>query len=362
MKTATMKHDQKTQRGFSLVELMIAMVLGLVLMAGVLQVFITSKQTYNLNEEMTWIQENARYAVNFLAEDVRMAGYYGCASRAANVVNVLKDADSKWVTDFDKGIFGYDGNDASFPTAVFPRPATATLPAGLPKTDVITVHRADLENSLKVTGHNANSAVIDIKGTHDYDPGTILIVTDCSNTAIFQTTGNQSNKVNHNAGGSIVPGNCVKGLGRPRKCTGNAIGNVYPYKDDAEIMRAIGSAYYVDVAANGVPSLFRESLNTGGITTAKEELIQGVENIQIQYGLDTDNDNVPNRYVNANQVTAEQWVSSVVSARITLLLRSQLALASEPQTFSYMGASYTPTDKYVRRVFSTTVKLRNRGM
>lgn len=355
-----MKLMRNSQRGFSIIELMIAMVLGLVLMAGVLQVFITSKQTFNLNEEMNWIQENARYSVGYLAEDIRMAGYYGCASRASNVVNVLNNPSSSWVTDFNKGIQGYDGNSGTFPSTTFPRPVTGTLTPELPKTDVFTVHRGDFDNAFKVSGHNATSAVIDVQGTHQFGEGTILIVSDCRNTAIFQTTGNQTNKVNHNKGNSVSPGNCTKGLGVPRLCTAN--GNGYTYKDDAFIMQAVGHAYYVDVASNGVPSLFRETLNKGGVTTTKEELIQGVENMQLQYGLDTDGDNIPNRYVRADQITATQWETAVISARLTLLLRSLTELASEPQVFSYMGASYTPTDRYVRRTVTTTVKLRNRGV
>lgn len=348
------------QAGLSLVELMIAMVLGAVLMAGVLQVFITSKQTFNLTEEMGWIQENARYAVGFVAEDVRMAGYYGCASRASTTANVLKDSSNSWVTDFGKGIYGYDGDSATFPTATFPRPVTATLPSGLPKTDVFTIHKADLDNSFQVTGHNANSAVIDIQGTHDFPAGTILIVSDCHHSAIFQTTGNQSNKANHNTGNSVSPGNCTKGLGLPVVCTANGTG--YTYKSDAFLMRALGHAYYINTASNGVPALFRESLNSGGVATTKEELIQGVENMQVTYGLDSDGDNIPNRYVAASSVAAADWEQKIVSIRVTMLLRSLTELAKDSQPFNYLGTSYTPTDKYVRRVFSTTIKLRNRGV
>lgn len=348
------------QKGFSIVELMIAMVLGLVLMGGVIQVFISTKQAYNLNEEMAWVQENARFSVGFMAEDLRMAGYYGCASRSTSVANVLNDPDSSWVSDFGKGLHGFDGDDASFPVASFPQPVTATLPNSVPKPDVFTVHKADLDNSFQVTGHNTKSAVIDVQGNHPYPNGTILIVSDCHHSAVFQSTGNGSNKVNHNTGSTASPGNCSKGLGVPVVCS--TLGNGYAYKEDAFIMRAVGHAYYIDTASNGVPSLFRESLDTGGLTTTAEEMVQGVENLQIQYGLDTNGDSLPDRYVDASGVSDAQWESDVVSARISLLLRSLTEIASEPQTFSYMGASHTPTDKYVRRVFSSTVKLRNRGV
>lgn len=126
-------------------------------------------------------------------------------------------------------------------------------------------------------------------------------------------------------------------------------------------MRAIGHAYYINTASNGVPSLFRESLSSGGSDTVAEEMVQGVENMQIQYGVDTDADALPNRYLNANQVSAAQWENDVVTARVSLVLRSLSELASEPQAFTFLGTEYTPTDNYVRRVFSTTVKLRNRG-
>lgn len=348
------------QMGFSIVELMIAMVLGLVLMAGVIQVFITSKQTFNLNEEMNWIQENARYSAGFLAEDLRMAGYYGCASRASSIANVLNNPSSSWVTDFSKGVFGYDGNASSFPSSTFSQPSITNFsPATFPKSDVFTVHKADFDNAFQVTGHNANSAVIDVQGTHAFGQGTILIVSDCNHTAIFQTTGNQTNKVNHNKGNSVSPGNCTKGLGLPVVCSANGTG--YTYKDDAFIMQAIGHAYFVAAASNGVPSLFRRTLQSGGTTTVDQELVQGVENLQVMYGVDSDDDGIPNRYLRADQVASADWATRVISVQLTMLLRSMTELASAPQQISYLGVSYTPNDRFVRRVFSTTVKLRNRG-
>ena len=360
MRTSYAMNALSKSQGFSLVELMIAMVLGLVLMGGVIQVFLTTKQAYNLNEEMAWIQENARFSVGFMAEDLRMAGYYGCASRSSSVANVLDDPGASWVTDFGKGIFGYDGDDNNFPTATFPRPVTSTLPNSVPKTDVFTIHKADLDNAFQVTGHNSNSAVISVESPHNFTEGTILIVSDCHHSAVFQTTAPQTQKVNHNSGNSVSPGNCTKGLGLRFVCSANGTG--YTYGSDAFLMRAIGHAYYIDEASNGVPSLYRESLDTGGSTTTAEEMVQGVENMQIQYGLDKDGDFIPDRYVDADGVAADEWETDVVSARITLLLRSLTELASEPQAFSYLGTSYTPTDKHVRRVYSTTVKLRNRGL
>lgn len=70
-----MINTPKFQKGFSIVELMIALVIGLLLMTGVIQVFISSKQTYATNEAMARLQENGRFALEFIARSARIAGY-----------------------------------------------------------------------------------------------------------------------------------------------------------------------------------------------------------------------------------------------------------------------------------------------
>ena len=69
------------QRGLTLVELMIAMLLGLFLLGGLLQIFISSKQTYRMQEGLSRLQENGRFAIDFMARDIRLAGYKGCSSQ-----------------------------------------------------------------------------------------------------------------------------------------------------------------------------------------------------------------------------------------------------------------------------------------
>src|SRR3990172_12930451 len=83
----------KSQQGLSLVELMVAISVGLILLAGVLQIFISSKQTYRVNDALARLQENGRYAMYLLSKDIRMAGFTGCGS-AIPTVNVIADVDS----------------------------------------------------------------------------------------------------------------------------------------------------------------------------------------------------------------------------------------------------------------------------
>lgn len=66
---------RRQQLGLSLVELMVALVLGLVLMTGIIQVFLSSRQTYASNEAMARMQENGRFALEFISRSARLAGY-----------------------------------------------------------------------------------------------------------------------------------------------------------------------------------------------------------------------------------------------------------------------------------------------
>ncbi|HKJ07797.1 MAG TPA: PilW family protein, partial [Gammaproteobacteria bacterium] len=110
---------------------------------------------------------------------------------------------------------------------------------------------------------------------------------------------------------------------------------------------------------NGVPSLYRDGLSTmsNTPTMTKEELVTGVENMQIRYGEATAPDQAAVRYVKADQVA--DW-GNVVSARVQLLVRSVEQVNPTPVSITFDGKTYN--DRYLRRIFSDTIKLRNRGL
>ena len=84
-----MKQTARKQYGFSLIEIMISMVLSLVLIGGVIEIFVANKQTYRMEEALSRTQENARYAVEYLQREIRMAGYFGC-NQTTDLYNILK--------------------------------------------------------------------------------------------------------------------------------------------------------------------------------------------------------------------------------------------------------------------------------
>jgi type IV pilus assembly protein PilW len=131
------------------------------------------------------------------------------------------------------------------------------------------------------------------------------------------------------------------------------------YNTNAQLMTYTSTTYFVgDTARTNlqgavIPALFRTTLN--GTT---EELVEGVENMQLQYGLDTDNNQTVDSYVTAAFVTAANW-HNVVSLRLDLLVNSVDGISPSPVAYSFNGATTTPTDRLLRREFLTVINLRN---
>src|SRR5690606_4166664 len=96
----------KKQQGLSLIELMIAIALGLVLMLGVIQMFLSSREVFSTQQAMSRIQETGRLSIEFMANDIRMAGYAGCADRNTLFENDLPE--NNVFNDFTTGTPGVD--------------------------------------------------------------------------------------------------------------------------------------------------------------------------------------------------------------------------------------------------------------
>lgn len=317
----------RTQRGLTLVEIMVAMTLGLILLGGVLQIFLSNRQAYRVQEVSSRLQENVRHAVESLASDLRAADFFGCVNRN-QVTNNLDPAGAGFEEFSASGIMGEDG------------------PAGTP--DSITINGA-FGTPLQVQPPYGPqpSANIKVAAPSDLTVGDIVLVSDCTSGDIFQiTSGNPGHNgvLVHNTGAAVSPGNY-----NPDSCSG---GNAHclskVYKGDAYVYRVQSVTYSVGAGAGGAPALFRNG----------QELVEGVENMQILYGEDTDEDGVPNRYLPADEVNSLDGVTSI---RISLLIRSlDDNVTLEPQTYTYNGATITASDRRLRRVVTMTVSLRNR--
>ena len=148
------------------------------------------------------------------------------------------------------------------------------------------------------------------------------------------------------------------------------------YGADAQIMKFTSVRYYVRRKADGVTSLFRQAVvATGGAAAPTEqELVEGVEDLRITYGVDTSGDRVPDRYIKAGAAgltSATEW-ANVVSIRVGLLLGTlantlgdngskEYGTRVDTSTYDVNGETVDPADeRRERRVFVTTVTVRNR--
>lgn len=320
--------------GFTLVELMIAIVLGLLLTAVVAEVYINSKKTYRISDNLSRVQENGRYILEELGRDIRMAGFVGCAKFAPITNNAIPAANS-WLA-FNQAVNGYE-----LPSV----PGGLTVAEVAPGTDVIQLQRA-IGSDVRLTGNFApNNANVQIDSNlYNYVADDILMVADCTAADIFRATTVSS-------GGGVVT--------IPHSASTNTSPNLSKlYNKDAELMKLSTNIYYIGTGVSGCPAntLCRKALN--GITLVAQPLIDNVENLQIEYGEDTNADTTADKFVIASSVGT--W-ANVVSVRFSLLLRTgESTLADKPQTYSFNGGSITPTDFYLRRVYTETVTLRNK--
>ena len=107
--TLTNRRLARRQLGMTLIEIMIAVGISAILLTGLLQVLISSKQSYRVTEASARLQENGRFAVGFLAEDVRMAGYTGCYSGAPTNIESILNTPNNFNWNFNNNL---EGNEA----------------------------------------------------------------------------------------------------------------------------------------------------------------------------------------------------------------------------------------------------------
>lgn len=376
MPTATLNR----QSGLSLIELMIAMVLGLTLALGVAQIYVGTSTTERDQDARLRIQENGRFALNFLGNELRMAGYLGCQGsiQGASVNNTL------------------DGPPATFQpgTGVQGWEAAGTAPGTINNSadNVATVASTTAEWSTGGVGFNIpnvqavpNSDIVRLWGGWG-NSGTVTSVNNGADTVQTQAaTGIQANDfliISDCEQADFVQACTVTPDAPPTTVTvtidttcnpGNLGTAVITSTAPAEVIRLEGALYYVgkrDNDANNPPSLFRSVLSATGTAGPGEELIEGVESMQFMYGVNLDQDvrATVDAYLTADQVT--NW-NEVISVRVSLLLQSlEDGTVPSPQPYIFDGVTYDgqggngalPQDERVRRVFTATISLRNRAL
>lgn len=336
-KAASRRSSKKTA-GFTLIELMVAMLLGLVVIGGVISIFLANLNAYNTNQALGDVQNEARTAFELMARDIRNAGLTGC-NNSASVGNVLKNGPNAtgtkaWWADLNNAVVGYDPGqtDQAIDTAM---PARASSTASIE-----LVGGAD--TGLSIASDNETSQTFTFnESTSNLQAGDVLIVCDPNHTTVFQATsyGGSPLTVTHTVG-TGTPGNCSNGLGYPTVCT--TTGQAYTFQANAMVAQLSSVDWYVGAStASSGTSLYRVYLAPTGTTLAPAvaEMVPNVTDMRISY-LQSPN----TTFGSAASVT--NW-GLVTAVRVTLTMQSPDKRA---------GTNTQP----ISRTFVATTTIRNR--
>jgi type IV pilus assembly protein PilW len=289
-------------RGFSLVELMIALALGLFLTGVAVNVVVNSRQIFRTTENLSRMQENARSAFELMARDIRSAGGNPCGTPM--VVNVLNNPANLWWANWAAGsVIGYENGAAPLGYGVPARnaPAVALIQpnaganAGLNpsanivgNSDAILLLSGDSLEGTTIRSHNPATFQFTLNNNaHGFAAGDVLMACDSPIyvaatpappvTAIFQASAVAGNVITHAAGGA--PGNCSSGLGSlpATPCAGTA----KTYGSGGVLSRFTSAFWYVGNNGRGSSSLYRVSMNGTPGSIQNDEVI---DNVCIQGG------------------------------------------------------------------------------
>ncbi len=375
------------QRGITIVELMIALVVSSIILIGVATVYTSSKRAYKIQEEMSRLQENARFGFEFMVRDVRMAGYSGCNPSINSLLNPVPSSNALF--DFQSGVGGFEYT-ASPTTPGSDYTITSLTNTGavgdwqgfdwdgdgnpdnlinelqnrvLDGNDVLIVRTANTREDLVLNAFTpATSASLTFTTATDIPDGAIVIVANCNRGDMFQ----------NNPGGGGGTANTLNRdtVGTPGNIAGSDFSQDY-FPDNTSVHEVRTYVYFIGPGASGEPALMRADFSQGLAGFPVEELVEGVENMQVLYGEDMTpaDDNIqPEQYVNAHQITDP---NNVVSVRISLLLRTPQEMNRPIQagTYRLLGSTNnsgvditTQADRRIRRVFTTTVFMRNKSI
>ena len=319
------------QRGLSLVELMVSMLLGLFLSGGVVGAYLDARRNYYYEEQMARMQENGRYAMRLLSRELVMAGFLGGIPVIDGVAPapVGNDcSDDNWVLDTRHPLELVDDFvGQSSPVSLHLTTLTCLKAADIvPDTDLVAIKRTAAEASVR-------SGV----------PAAALTSTTTAGWYLRLVSGGQP------------------GWQKVRPIDLRNPPKVQPSLSYWEVIcRILFIRRFSETGSEGedIPSLCMETL-AGDQMTARC-LVEGVENMQLEFGIDTDADGVPNQYKSA-PVGSE--MRHAVSVKIYLLLRSIARIPGHRDEKTYSLGRKTVLarhDAYLRHVFSSTVFLRNR--
>lgn len=284
----------RSQQGVTLVEMMIAMVVSLVLVAGIGTIYFSSKRNYQARDQFAMMDENARIALNALKKNLEHAGY------ASN------------------GLF-----PLAHPFVVGSQPVWAACADGASN------------NHSNVNMYLTQDGAVPTPPANAQDDG--VGIAFLSDNSLFTDCGNAE-----------IPAACRSGQAPSSQAS--LVYNTFTLDQPSTTER--------NAAGDVIPALYC----SGSASSTRQMIAQGIENIQIMYGVDANADGTVEQYKTATNVNAASQWPNVISIKISLLVKSlePVLQAAETHTYTLLDNVITTNDRYQRNVYTEVIHLRNR--
>ncbi|MBE03229.1 MAG: hypothetical protein CMI11_11155 [Oceanospirillales bacterium] len=349
----------RVQSGLSLVELMIALLLGTLLSIGLVQVFTSNSQSFRTNEASARAQESGRIAMDILARALRNSGFFGCFP-VQGVTNNLDETDPE----FDRELHGFEvlGVSAIDDASYSERPSGSI--AGTDFLRVTAVRRPG--ETIRLAADVSDTTDIRLTDAGTLQAGDFLYLSNCERGDIFQISslaavGSEVKVTADNANGSSgVPGNDFS-ANAPAACSYPGPCLSAAYDEGTEVYQPYSEIYYIGESADGGRSLFLRQSDGSSV-----ELVAGVEDMALRFGEGTTTTGVQN-WREADSVT--DW-DDVLAVEVSLLVASPNDnVVDSPQSYCFPGwedcvadsSKLTEAaDRRLYRVYTFTSAVRNR--
>lgn len=362
-----MQSLRSRQSGLSIIELMIALLLGSLLMVGLVQIFTSNSQAFRMSEAVARSQEYGRIAAEMLSRESRGAGYYGCNSQ--NAVNNLdiSQGDDNW------DLYNYTSGEAVSSNEDW-RPANTVNGtdfvhfSGMESSGIeITASQPPTAASTEVTSRNGRGPATELQNDD------VIAITDCQGTDVVQisningdgddlevtlVTNSGSGSPGNNFDNNVCSNTGTDGAGN------NCLSNDYGI--GAQILKPYKRTYFIgeSTVRVGEPALkmveyVRDSQRT-------LEMVEGVIDMQVRYGFSSKPDQAVSEWKDAENVTDSEW-DEARAVRVSLLVRGGPDnLFEDKATVCFPawadcsgGNNFTAPDNRMYRVYSFTTNVRN---
>jgi type IV pilus assembly protein PilW len=356
-------------RGFSIIELMVAVTLALIVTAGVMAAFLGSRSSFMTTSGTAAVSDNGRFALDFLQTAVRNAGYMACNTTHSQL-SLLNAGPSAVYYNYGQPLGGYEANNTVSNAFTLTEPPVApdastgdwlassgpAWPGGgldaalsgkvIKNSDVLVVYSTLRTNQPPaiVTNITNGASSFQVLNAYNLANGQLAVIADCAKSMVFQISTVAGTTVSFATSGT--PGNTASSF-------------PVSFQVGAQVTPVDTTVYYIGKGADGDGALFSYDLNATSAFTASE-LVSDIENMQVLYGVDTTGTQTVSEYIPAQSVVD---FNSVMSVKIAVLAASQPGAVPKPTvapTYTLLGNTVTaPIDTRSRQVFEITVSTRN---